>query len=162
MPSTDTPVRTNDFTFHPGPSRWARRRWSNSWTIGRGKARLRESIRQKCSAEELSSGLRLFSAASSLELLPPNLYSLCRENFILRARRRAGSAKVVTNTSPGHIHVASVHRRRLITERPLPLGKAEFRMTTFCESIWKISRRERLCLRPEWSRAIRFFATYRK
>jgi tetratricopeptide (TPR) repeat protein len=59
-----------------------------------------------------SAVLRSFQGASlpgsdSLELLPPRLYPLCREYYFEELARRAGSATVVTNTSPGYIHVAA-------------------------------------------------------
>jgi hypothetical protein len=45
--------------------------------------------------------------SDSLELLPPHLYPLCREYYFEELARRARSARVVTNTSPGYIHVAA-------------------------------------------------------
>jgi len=38
------------------------------------------------------------------EVLPPTLDSMCREIYLKELKRRAGSAKVFTNTHPVHVH----------------------------------------------------------
>jgi tetratricopeptide (TPR) repeat protein len=56
--------------------------------------------------------LRTFQSTGLLtndffELLPPKLHSLCRDLYLQELARRAGSAKVFTNTSPTRIFDAS-------------------------------------------------------
>ena len=52
---------------------------------------------------------RTFQAAGLLtsklfEVLPPRLHLMCREFYLKELNRRAGSAKVFTNTHPVHVH----------------------------------------------------------
>lgn len=46
-------------------------------------------------------------ASNFFEVLPPQLYPLCREIYLEELARRAGSAKVFTNTHPTRIHDAA-------------------------------------------------------
>ncbi len=57
--------------------------------------------------------LRTFQAGNLLssyllDLLPPHLHALCREYYLEELGRRAGPARVFTNTSPGNIHVVAL------------------------------------------------------
>ncbi len=57
--------------------------------------------------------LRTFRTSSLLssiflEQLPSQLYPFCRQYYLEELSRRAGSARVFTNTSPGHIHAAAL------------------------------------------------------
>jgi tetratricopeptide (TPR) repeat protein len=57
--------------------------------------------------------LRTFQAGSLLatgllEFVPPHLYPLCREYYLEELGRRAGTARVFTNTRSGHIHAAAL------------------------------------------------------
>jgi tetratricopeptide (TPR) repeat protein len=47
-----------------------------------------------------------FRDAEPLERLPPQFHPLCREFYLEELARRAGSAKVFTNTHPGHLYHA--------------------------------------------------------
>jgi len=46
--------------------------------------------------------------SSYFELLPPQLYSLCRDIYLEELARRAGPARVFTNTHPARIHDAAL------------------------------------------------------
>ena len=57
--------------------------------------------------------LRTFQAgsllgAAALEHLPPHLYPLCREYYVEELGRRAGSARVFTNSAFGQIYIAAL------------------------------------------------------
>jgi tetratricopeptide (TPR) repeat protein len=53
-------------------------------------------------------------SSAFIEGLPPQLYSLCREIYLEELARRAGSAKVFTNTHPQRVHDAA----RILTVFP--------------------------------------------
>jgi sulfotransferase family protein len=67
---------------------------------GHENAAVRNAVLRSCQASSLP-------GSDSLEMLPPPLYPLCRDYYFEELARRAPSATVVTNTSPGHIHVAA-------------------------------------------------------
>jgi hypothetical protein len=46
--------------------------------------------------------------SSRFERLPAELHGLCREIYLAELARRAGSARVFTNTNPGHINDAAL------------------------------------------------------
>ncbi len=62
---------------------------------------VRDAVRRTFEASSLLT-------SSSLELLPPSLYPLCRDYYREELAHKAGSAKVFTNTTPAHIHIAGL------------------------------------------------------
>jgi hypothetical protein len=67
---------------------------------GHENAAVRNAVLRTCQASSLP-------GSDSLEALPPQLHPLCRDYYFEELARRAPSARVVTNTSPGYIHVAA-------------------------------------------------------